>query len=64
MCYTTQDCAVKGAVLIAALVRDGEHVTRKCRLLKWGTAGIAKARQPHKTLVVQGELTEFAIYNQ
>jgi hypothetical protein len=24
----------------------------------------AKARQPHKMLVVQGELTKFAIYNQ
>jgi hypothetical protein len=24
----------------------------------------AKARQPHKMLVVQGELTQFAIYNQ
>jgi hypothetical protein len=23
-----------------------------------------KARQPHKMLVVQGELTKFAIYNQ
>jgi hypothetical protein len=24
----------------------------------------AKARQPHKMLVVQGELTKLAIYNQ
>jgi hypothetical protein len=24
----------------------------------------AKARQPHKMLMVQGELTRFAIYNQ
>jgi hypothetical protein len=29
-----------------------------------GTAGKAKAGQPHKMLVVQGELAKFAIYNQ
>jgi hypothetical protein len=45
---------VEGAVLVAVLVRDVEHVARKCQLLKWGTAGKQKARQPHKMLVVQG----------
>jgi hypothetical protein len=29
---------VEGAVLVAVLVRDVEHVARKYRLLKWGTA--------------------------
>jgi hypothetical protein len=42
-------------------------VTRTCRLLKWGTAGGAKTRQPRIVLVVlyctvQGELNKFAIY--
>jgi hypothetical protein len=51
-------------VLVAVLVCDGEHVTLKYQLLKRGTAGKAKARQPNKILVVQGELTKIAIYNQ
>ena len=62
--YLAVAARVEGAVLVAVLACDGEHVTRKYRLLKWGTAGKAKARQPHKMLVVQGELTKFAIYNQ
>jgi hypothetical protein len=41
-----EETAVGGAILVAALARDGEHVTRKYRLLK------TKARQPHKMLVV------------
>ena len=51
-------------MLVAVLARDGEHVTRKYRLLKRGTAGKAKARQPHTILVVQGEMTKFARSNQ
>jgi hypothetical protein len=49
---------------IAVLARDSEHAVHKYRLLKWGTAGKAKAEQPHITLVVQGEFTKLAIYNQ
>jgi hypothetical protein len=57
---------VEGAVLEAVLACDREHATLKylSLKLKLGTAGKAQARQPHKMLVVQGELTKFAIYNQ
>jgi hypothetical protein len=58
--------SVEGAVLVlvAVLVRDVEHVTRKCRLREVRYGRKAKARQPHRMLVVQGKLTKFAIYNQ